>query len=50
MGEGKQKRNLRKAIVSEAIGRIALVMFSEMDGIIFLSSQEVPWKFSLSHK
>ena len=51
MGEGKQKRNIRKAIVSEAIGRIALVMFSEMDGLIkFSSSQEVLWKFSLCHK
>ena len=37
MGEGKQKRNLRKAIVSEAIGRISLGMFSEMNGIFFIS-------------
>ena len=35
MGEGKQKRNLRKAIVSEAMERISLVMFCEINGIIF---------------
>ena len=49
MGEGKQKRNLRKAIVSEAIGRIALLMFSEMDEIIFFSFSGGPMEvFPLS--